>query len=182
MYAQSYKPGCPNTAWLEAYIKKNKKILHIIVLLQYFKCNEINNLFLILIYSVSCGLSAAPAPVGNGDYRDRNRHRPALNGLNRHKNGTRPAQTGTDRPCRTGQAQDRHRPARFVLWRFWYSFCIKYPKKAWYLENSYQKRHKTVPVLCRSGPVGAGAGRCRSVPLPLTDRKKRCSGLYRILY
>jgi hypothetical protein len=38
-------------------------------------------------YSVSCGLSAAPAPTGTGTYR----HRPALTELNRHK-------TGTDRP------------------------------------------------------------------------------------
>jgi hypothetical protein len=41
------------------------------------------------MYSVSCGLSAAQAPVGTGDYR--HRHRPALTGMDRPK-------TSTDRP------------------------------------------------------------------------------------
>jgi hypothetical protein len=30
----------------------------------------------------------------------------------------------------------------------------------------------------RSVPVGAGAVRCRPVPVPLTDRKKRCTVLF----
>jgi hypothetical protein len=60
------------------------------------------------IYSVSCGLSAARAP-----------------GTTSTGTGTK-TQTGPDQ---TGPAQDRHRPARVVLWR--------------YFESSYQKRHKT---------------------------------------
>jgi hypothetical protein len=51
-------------------------------------------------YSVSYGLSAAPAPVGTGRHRGLPVPTPA------------PAQTGTDR---TGPVQDLHRPARVVL-------------------------------------------------------------------
>jgi hypothetical protein len=143
-------------------------------------------------YSVSCGLSAAPAgtgrhrsapvgtgrhrglpvpapaPTGTGDYRYRHRGLPAPTGTGdyRYRHLHQPASTGT-RPVPVGAG----------------------------LGRSYQKRHKTtraglVPVQygqdrsvpvgtgagqVRSVPVGAGSLRCRPVPVSLTDRKKRCN-------
>jgi hypothetical protein len=43
------------------------------------------------------------------------------------------------------------------------------------IQNEYQKRHKTIQT-GRYGPVGAGLDRLVlvPVPVPLTDRKKRC--------
>jgi hypothetical protein len=126
------------------------------------------------IYSVSCGLSAVPAPTGP----------------DRHK-------TGADRTGLFYDVFDTHfvlnSPNRHDILKILINYVIKQPVPVGTGHvpvgtglvpvQSDQGRSVPVPVdadLGRSGPVVAGASagtgspQCRPVPVPLTDRKKRC--------
>jgi hypothetical protein len=72
-------------------------------------------------YSVSCGLSAAPTPVGTGNYRYR--HQPAPTGQDRHR--YLPAQTGLDRPGLFNDVFDKNFENIIPFWAFIESFFLK---------------------------------------------------------
>ena len=140
------------------------------------------------MYSVSCGLSAAP--VGTG----------------RHRGQAAPAPTGPDRPRPVPTGTDRFRPASDRPQLAWTGTSLgpicagpyrvsnglcrcltTYIDRHRPLETRYgpaQTGPRQVPVQAswgRSGaglnrpvPVGSGAGLGRLVPVPRRDRKKRC--------
>jgi hypothetical protein len=86
--------------WGEADLSVNKNIVKCTELYIKISCQALASMWILVImrnyvfsyYSVSCGLSAAPAPVGT----DTSRQRSALNGTGPAQTGTRPAQTDAD--------------------------------------------------------------------------------------
>ncbi len=107
-----------------------------------------------------------PASGGTGTGPDRHQSLPAPTGTDRH----RPAPTGLDQPGLFYDVFDKN----FVL-----NGQKRYDILKIIIINIIKQPGPVGAGLVRSGPVcavGAGVGWCRSVPVPvpLTDRKKRC--------